>query len=388
MKNNFTKTDKILLIVMILLCIIGLIMVFSSSSISAILRYNKSTTYFFIRQLIFLVVAFIGGLIILKIPTKWYKSVSWFLIVGVTIVLALLLFYGKITNHVQSWFYIPGTGFAIQPSEFAKSFLIIFMACFYNLLYKKRVTNIYLYLIPASIALILGVLIMMQPDFGSAAILLGIAFCIFISIPTVKGNIRKIIAILGIGAVILVLGLLYSGKEILNSEQMSRFNFKEPCQRYQEKTGYQVCNGFIAINNGGLTGVGIGKSTQKYLYLPESHTDFIFAILVEELGLLTGIFVIILYIILLYRILIIARDAYNLRNSILAYGVFWLFAFHIIINLSGMLAIFPLTGVPLPLISYGGSSTLNFVLMLFVVERVAIENKFEKNARNLEKLQN
>lgn len=388
MKNNFTKIDKILLLVMILLCTIGLIMVFSSSSISAILRYNKSTTYFFIRQLIFLVVAFISGFIILKIPTKWYKSISWFLIAGVTVVLALLLFYGKITNNVQSWFYIPGTGFAIQPSEFAKSFLIIFMACFYNMLYKKRVTNLYLYLIPVSVALILGVLIMMQPDFGSAAILLGIAFCIFISIPTVKGNIRKIIAILGIGAVIFVLGLLYSGKEILNSEQMSRFNFREPCQRYKEKTGYQVCNGFIAINNGGLTGVGIGKSTQKYLYLPESHTDFIFAILVEELGLLTGIFVIILYIILLYRILIIARDAYNLRNSILAYGVFWLFVFHIVINLSGMLAVFPLTGVPLPLISYGGSSTLNFVIMLFVVERVAIENTFEKNARNLKKLQN
>ena len=387
MKKTFAKLDKPLLIAMILLCIIGLIMVFSSSSVAAILRYNKAPTYFFIRQLIFLVVAFIGGLFILKIPTKYYRTPSLLLIVGVIVVLTLLLFYGKLTNHAQSWFYIPGTGFAIQPSEFAKSFLIIFMACFYNFLYKKRVDNIYLYLIPISIAGILGILILMQPDFGSAAILLAIAFCIFISIPTVKGNIRKIIMILGIGAIILVLALLYSGKEILNSEQMSRFNFREPCQRYQEKTGYQVCNGFIAINNGGLTGVGIGKSTQKYLYLPESHTDFIFAILIEELGLLSGIGVLALYIILLYRILKIARDAYNLRNSILAYGAFWLFTFHIVINLCGMLAILPLTGVPLPLISYGGSSTLNFVLMLFVVERVAIENKTEKNAQELKKLQ-
>ena len=262
------------------------------------------------------------------------------------------------------------------------------MATFYYYLYKKKIDNIYLYLIPISIAGILGILILMQPDFGSAAILLAIAFCIFISIPTVKGNIRKIVTILGVGAVILVLILLYSGKEILNSEQMSRFNFKEPCSRYKEKTGYQVCNGFIAINSGGLTGVGLGKSTQKYLYLPESHTDFIFAILVEELGLLTGIFVLILYAIMLFRILKIARDAYNLRNSILAYGTFWLFAFHIIINLCGMLALFPLTGVPLPLISYGGSSTLNFVLMLFVVERVAIENNIEKSAREIKKLKN
>lgn len=388
MKKTFTKLDKPLLIAMMLICIIGLIMVFSSSSVAAILRYNKAPTYFFIRQLIFFIVAFIGGLFILRIPTKYYRTPSLLLIIGVIVVLTLLLFYGKLTNHAQSWFYIPGTGFAIQPSEFAKSFLIIFMACFYNFLYKKRVDNIYLYLIPISVAGILGILILMQPDFGSAAILLAIAFCIFISIPTVKGNIRKIITILGIGVVILALALLYSGKEILNSEQMSRFNFREPCQRYQEKTGYQVCNGFIAINNGGLTGVGIGKSTQKYLYLPESHTDFIFAILVEELGLLSGIGVLTLYVILLYRVLKIARDSYNLRNSILAYGTFWLFTFHIVINLCGMLAIFPLTGVPLPLISYGGSSTLNFVLMLFVVERVAIENKIEKDARELKKLQN
>ena len=383
MRKTFSKIDKILLFSMILLCIIGLIMVFSSSSISAILRYNKSTTYFFVRQIIFLGVAFFGGIIILKIPTKWYKKVSWILIIGVIATLILLLFYGKITNHAQSWFYIPKTGIAVQPSEFAKSFIIIFMATFYYYLYKKKIDNIYLYLIPISIAGILGILILMQPDFGSAAILLAIAFCIFISIPTVKGNIRKIVTILGVGAVILVLILLYSGKEILNSEQMSRFNFREPCSRYKEKTGYQVCNGFIAINSGGLTGVGLGKSTQKYLYLPESHTDFIFAILVEELGLLTGIFVLILYAIMLFRILKIARDAYNLRNSILAYGTFWLFAFHIIINLCGMLALFPLTGVPLPLISYGGSSTLNFVLMLFVVERVAIENNIEKSAREI-----
>ena len=388
MRKTFSKIDKILLFSMILLCIIGLIMVFSSSSISAILRYNKSTTYFFVRQIIFLGVAFFGGIIILKIPTKWYKKVSWILIIGVIATLILLLFYGKITNHAQSWFYIPKTGIAVQPSEFAKSFIIIFMATFYYYLYKKKIDNIYLYLIPISIAGILGILILMQPDFGSAAILLAIAFCIFISIPTVKGNIRKIVTILGVGAVILVLILLYSGKEILNSEQMSRFNFREPCSRYKEKTGYQVCNGFIAINSGGLTGVGLGKSTQKYLYLPESHTDFIFAILVEELGLLTGIFVLILYAIMLFRILKIARDAYNLRNSILAYGTFWLFAFHIIINLCGMLALFPLTGVPLPLISYGGSSTLNFVLMLFVVERVAIENNIEKSAREIKKLKN
>jgi len=388
MKKTFSKIDKPLFFITILLCSIGLLMVFSSSSVAAVLRYNKPSTYFFIRQLIFFIASFIGGMIIINIPTKWYKSISWLLIAGITAVLVMLLLYGSITNHVQSWFYIPGTGFAIQPSEFAKSFLIIFMAVFYNHLIKKKISNVYLYLIPLSVAGIIGVLILMQPDFGSAAILLAIAFCIFISIPMVKSNLPKIMMILGIGVVILVAALLYSGTEILNSNQMERFKFQNPCQRYKEDTGYQVCNGYIAINNGGLTGVGIGNSTQKYSYLPESHTDFIFAILVEELGLLAGIGVLLLYALMLYRILKIAKDSYNLRNSILAYGTFWFLVFHIIVNLCGMLSILPLTGVPLPLMSYGGSSTLNFVAMIFIVQRVAIENKTTKYKLELKNLAN
>ncbi len=388
MKKTFSKIDKPLLIVTILLCGIGLLMVFSASSISAIHRYNKSITYFFVRQLAFIIASFIGGFIILHIKTKWYKKIHWFLIIGITIVLASLLVYGEITNHVQSWFYIPHTGFALQPSEFAKSFLILFMAIYYNKLIKNKNATIIQYLIPLAIAFVIGILIAMQPDFGSAMILLAIAFCIFISIPMAKSNLPKIMLALGIGGILLLLALVYSGAEILNSDQMSRFNFRNPCQRYTEESGYQVCNGFIAINNGHFTGVGVGNSSQKYLYLPESHTDFIFAILVEELGLFMGIFVLTLYIFLLYRILKIAKEAYNLRNSIIAYGTFWLFTFHIVINLCGMLALLPLTGVPLPLMSYGGSSTINFIGMLFLTQRVAIENKETKYQLELKKLTN
>ncbi len=388
MKKTLSKIDKPLLIVMILLCSIGLLMVFSSSFATADLRYNFSPTHFFIRQLIFFIISFIGGFIILFIPTKWYKSVSWLGILGVIAALILVLIYGTITNHAQSWFYIPVINFAIQPSEFAKSLIIIFMAVFYNNLIKRKNVNIYFYLIPLIVVGIIALLILMQPDFGSALILLAIAFCIFISVPIKKSKLPQIMMVIGIGAVLLVIVLLYSGANILNSMQMQRFNFQNPCQRYKEDTGYQVCNGFIAINNGNLTGLGIGNSTQKHLYLPESHTDFIFAIIVEELGLITGILVILLYIILLYRILKIAKDAYNLRNSILAYGTFWFFTFHIIINLGGMLAIMPLTGVPLPLLSYGGSSTLNFIAMLFVTQRVAIENKKTKYELEIKKIIN
>lgn len=386
LKKVFSKLDKPLLIVTILLCCIGLLMVFSSSSVAAILRYHKSSTHFFIKQLIFFIGSFIAGFIIIRIPTKWYKSISWIAIFGIIGLLFALLLYGSITNHVQSWFYI--AGFAIQPSEFAKSIIIIFMACYYNSLLKRKTTKIIFYLIPLLLVGVIGFLIMMQPDFGSALILLAIGFCLFISVPIPKSNLPKIMLGLGIGAVLVVVLLLYSGTEILNSDQMARFKFQNPCQRYKEDTGYQVCNGFIAINNGGLFGVGIGKSTQKYLYLPESHTDFIFAILIEELGLLAGIGVLMLYGILLYRLLKIAKEAYILRNSILAYGTFWYFVFHIAINLCGMLALSPLTGVPFPLMSYGGSATLNFVIMLFISQRVAIENKNTKYNLELKKLSN
>ena len=162
--------------------------------------------------------------------------------------------------------------------------------------------------------------------------------------------------------------------------------FQNPCSRYTETTGYQVCNGFIAINNGGLFGVGLGNSTQKYLYLPESHTDFIYPIIVEELGLIFGIFIIIAYFIMLLRILKIARNSENLRCSVIAYGTFWFLTLHILINLLGVLALIPLTGVPLPLLSYGGSFTVNIIVMLFLVQRVKIENEINKTKREIKAL--
>ena len=243
-------------------------------------------------------------------------------------------------------------------------------------------------MIPVAISLLIAVLIAMQPDFGTALIICGIVFFVFISLPFVKENLVKILKIGAVCLVVASFALLYSGAEIFNSRQLQRFEFRNPCERYQDNTGYQVCNGFIAIHNGGLFGVGLGNSSQKYLYLPESHTDFIFPIIVEELGLIIGITLIIGYVIMLWRILKIARSAENLRLSILAYGVFLYLLFHILINLLGILALIPLTGVPLPFLRYGGSFTINVVIMLFVVQRVNIENKTIKAKREMAKITN
>ena len=387
MKKLFSKMDIWLLIIMIIYSIVGLIMIFSASSVSTVLRYHVPQYHFFFRQAIFLFGSFVlGFLIVIRFPTSKYKYIAPLAIVGIIVALVGLFAYGRITNNAQSWYDLGP--FALQPSEFSKSIIIVFLAVAYSRLEKKKVNNIYAFLIPVAICLFIAVLIALQPDFGTALIICGIVFFIFISIPYVKQNFIKVLKIGVVCLVVAALALLYSGAEIFNSRQMKRFEFRNPCERYQEDTGYQVCNGFIAIHNGGLFGVGLGNSSQKYLYLPESHTDFIFPIIVEELGLLVGVLLIVGYMIMLWRILKIARAAENLRLSILAYGVFLYLLFHILINLLGILALIPLTGVPLPLLSYGGSFTINVVIMLFVVQRVNIENKTIRAKREMASITN
>ena len=144
-----------------------------------------------------------------------------------------------------------------------------------------------------------------------------------------------------------------------------------------EEGGYQICNGFIAINSGGLFGVGIGNSKQVS-YIPESHTDSVFAIIAEEYGfiLCTGIFL--LYILVLYRIFRLASISKTIRGKYICLGIGTYIALHIIINLGGLFGSMPLTGVPLPFLSYGGSYTISLVCSLAVVERLAIEKQNEK----------
>lgn len=385
MRKLFSKMDIPLFIMVVLYVALGLVMIYSASNITAVVRYGYQPYHFFIRQAIFVLVSFfIGFLIVLRFPTRNYGSLAWplvFLLIGS---LALLFVKGKIAGGAISWFDLKY--FKVQPSEFAKSILVIFMAIYYNKLHYKKVKNIYAYFVPLGFAAIIIGLVFMQPDLGSAAIIAGIVFLTFISIPVVQNNIMKFIKIIAIGCILAMVAFLYSGNDFLSSIQKGRLNFRNPCSRYTETTGYQVCNGFIAINNGGLFGVGLGNSTQKYLYLPESHTDFIFPIIVEELGLVTGIIIILGYAYILSRILKIAKTSENLRCSILAYGTFWYFTLHILVNLLGVLALIPLTGVPLPFLSYGGSFTVNAIIMIFVVERVNIENKINKTKREIKAL--
>lgn len=385
MRKLFSKMDIPLLLLTIFFIVVGLVMIYSASSVSSVVRYGYEPYHFFIRQAIFVLLSLIFCFIfILRVPTRTYQALAWPAVIIIIISLIYLFVNGKITNNAISWYDLKF--FSLQPSEFAKSILIVFSAVYYNKLYYRKVKNIYSYLIPLGFGVIIAGLVAMQPDLGSAAIIGGIVFLTFISIPIVQNNLLKFIKIFAVAIVLAVIVILYSGNGILNSMQMDRLTFQNPCSRYTETTGYQVCNGFIAINNGGLFGVGLGNSTQKYLYLPESHTDFIYPIIVEELGLIFGIFIIIAYFIMLLRILKIARNSENLRCSVIAYGTFWFLTLHILINLLGVLALIPLTGVPLPLLSYGGSFTVNIIVMLFLVQRVKIENEINKTKREIKAL--
>ena len=384
MKALFRKMDKPLLFFMVLYSIIGLIMILSASSVSSVLRYNVSPSYFFIRQLLFVLGSFfLGMVLVLRIPTKKYRFLAPLYLLGVFGLLFLVFGYGIIAGGAQSWLDLGF--FNLQPAEFAKTALILYMAVFYEKSIKKRKPFVYNF-IPIILAIIIFFLVAMQPDFGGAVIIAGIVFFTFLVIPFEKESKVNLIKYLGFAAIIGGIALLYSGSDIFNSTQLARLKFQAPCQRYMEDTGYQVCNGFIAFHNGGLFGVGLGNSSQKYLYLPEAHTDFIFPILVEELGLLVGILIIVGYAYILYRILKIAKEADSIRNAIICYGTFIYILLHLLINFMGILALIPLTGVPLPFLSYGGSFNMNVILVLFVVERVAIENKQNAEKREMARL--
>jgi len=382
MKDKFNKIDKTLLFVTIILTVLGLIMIFSSSSIAAVLQYGNTEYYFFKKQLIVVLAGFFLSFIIYFIPTDKYKELSVIGIVAIIAALIALKTYGSVTNNAQSWFRI--FGFSIQPSEFAKTFIILFLACVYGS--KKKFETVYNLFIPLIPCVVIFLLVCLEPDLGTAAIIAIICMFIFFSLPVGKDKMLNILKTSVIIIILFAVFALQTNQKYFTYTQSNRFNFKNPCNRYLEETGYQVCNGYIAIHNGGLWGVGLGKSTQKYLYLPEAYTDFIFPIVVEELGMVGGLVVLALYILLLFKILEIARNASNLRGSIIAFGTFGYILTHIGVNLGGILALIPLTGVPLPFLSYGGSFMINLMILLALTQRVAIETKENTYKKEVKKV--
>ena len=372
-----TKLDKPLLIVMLVFMVFGLIMVLSASSMASYMRYHNSIYFYLIRQGLFMLIGMIAFLIAIYFPTKLFKKTSPFMVVVLILSLFGLMVYGSVYNSSQSWYDLKII--TVQPSEIGKIIIILYLAYYYHK-HRDDLDNQWTLLKPIIISLIVIASVAMQPDLGTAFVIFGIVVLIFYALPLkrqTKGPINKIF--FG-GIILVILTIILTGGSFLRDYQLKRFQFMNPCERYEDKTGYQLCNSIIALKNGGLTGKGIGESTQKYLYLPESHTDFIFPIIVEEWGLIVGLIIIFAYMFILYRILKIAKKATDLGNGIIAYGVFAYLLFHIAINLIGVLNIGPLTGVPLPFLSYGGSYTITLLFSMGLVQRVHYES-YKKNKK-------
>ena len=370
-KRVLNKIDKPLLIISFICLVFGLMMVGSASSLKAYMKYQDSY-YFFKRQLIFICIGLFCAGIIISVPLKRWKNLVYLSVVGIIGLLAYVLVNDNVSNGVKGWLFIGS--FGIQPSEFAKTVLILYFAFIYSYLIKIRNISNTMKVLPYIVPLIFILLVFKQPDFGTMMVIMGITVVIFLIVPYDSKTKLIMTSSAVISVLILVVVMLLTGKGLSNS-QKSRFNYKDPCTRYRQKTGYQVCNGYIAINTGGLLGSGYGNSKQKFLYLPEAHTDFIFAIIIEEMGLVSGILMLAAYFIIIWRIIRIGRRSYNLFGTIICYGVASLISLHILINLGGVLGVIPLTGVPLPFYTYGGSFMINLLICLGLVQRVAVENK-------------
>lgn len=342
-KGNLKNPDFILLFVSMAIMLIGLIMVLSSSSLFA---YNstENSYFFFYRQLKWAAVGIVLGFLAYIIPYKYWKNISGVGIIA-TIILLLMVEYSSFavtlkgsTRWLEIW------GISIQPSEIAKLTIVVF---FSYILYRYHIRHLKDIILPLFVLGVIGMLILKQPDLGTT-IVIG-TVCAIMLLQTELPIIYFILAVPLIG----IPGYYY----IRNTEyQWNRIlGWLYPWE-YAQSFGYQQVHAQIAFGTGGLFGIGIGRSTQKYGFLPENYTDTIFAVIGEEFGFFGSAVTLLFFIVLISRGYIIARECPDRFGRLLAFGITSLIAVQTVVNLSVVTGLCPVTGITLPLVSYGGSS--------------------------------
>lgn len=348
---------KNLIISFFALSIIGVIMVYSASMIWAMYK-TGSSEYFLTRQLIFFLLGLAAYFFIVKIDASIYqkKKNIIILIAFVLLILVLIPGIGIVRGGARSWI---GFGdFSFQPSEYVKLAMIIFTA---NYLEKNKedITKLSTLLPILMVVILIFGLIMLEPDFGTGFILT-LTILAMILISGIKKRYTFMALIAGILVfLVLIISAPYRLQRI--------FAYLDP---YEDPlgSGFQIIQSLYAISPNGFFGRGLFKSFQKYYFLPEPQTDFIFAIIVEELGFIGGIFIIILFIILFYNGLLIAIRAKTLFQTYLASGIIFSIFIQFFINIGVVIGLLPVTGVTLPFLSYGGSSLImNFIMMGILV---------------------
>ena len=351
-KNNL---DFGMLITIIILLCAGIVMVASASSYYALSNYNNSN-YFLVRQLFFGIIGFIFMIIISNIDYKRYKKWGYlFYIICLVLLVLVLTPLGQTRNGAKRWLGFGALVF--QPSEIMKIGLVIGMSTYLSLNYKK-LNSFKGYIIPI-LMLLLVVIVMFMQKHLSGTIVMFVAACSIIFVSGIKVKARYIIAgIIAAAAMLAVFIFMPSGDstESGGSFRLDRIvSFLNP-EEDIKGGNWQAAQSLYAIGSGGIFGRGLGQSRQKYLWLPEAQNDFIFSVLGEELGLVGTVTVLALFSFFIYRGYRIAITAKDMYGSLLATGITSAFALQILVNIAVVTCTVPVTGMPLPFFSYGGTA--------------------------------
>jgi cell division protein FtsW len=339
------SVDRWLFTVTMLLVFVGLVMVFSASAVMAKDKYG-SPYAFLLRQVLWAVAGLVAMVVAMRVDYRRYKSPAVvFSLMGLTTLLLISVFFLDRSHNTHRW--IRGGGFSLQPSELAKPVLILFLA--YFLEGRTRSMDDWRNtLLPAAapVLVFLG-LIVLQPDLGTAIACSAIAACILF-----VAEMRMRYFGYAFGAALLPLYLLIFHVSWRRGRILA---FLNPYADRQG-TGFHIIQSLIAVATGGVTGTGLMEGKQKLFYLPEPHTDFIFAVTAEELGLVGAMFVVTLFAIFLWRGMRASGRTEDIFGRYLAVGITSMVVLQAFINISVVLGMMPTKGIPLPLVSYGGSS--------------------------------
>lgn len=378
-KKILKSYDYTLIGSILLLSLFGLIMVYSSSMIVSVMRYETDVDFFFQRQRLFLLAGILVFLVTMFIPYKLYSkpAILKSIVLGTFILLILVYIYGHTSNNAQSWIKIGP--FSIQPSEFAKMSVILYLSA----VYSRKQAYIHDFknavLPPIAFMAMVTFIVLIQPDFGTAFIIVLLSLSIILCSGISLFNLTRL-GILGAGIVSFVLLIITAiGKfdDVFSDERISRFTgFLDPFNNLQG-SGYQLINSYIAMGNGGLSGTGLGQSTQKYGYLPEPHTDFIISVIAEELGIIGVFIVLFLMGFIVVKGFLAAKNAKDKFGHLLAIGISSMITIQTVVNMGGATGLLPITGVTLPFISYGGSSLVILMASVGVLVNISMINRLQ-----------
>jgi rod shape determining protein RodA len=359
-KKAFKRFDFILLTVAILLSIYGLVIIYSATLNMETLRFVRTqgiATVIGLAAIVFFVFfdyQFLGKLYI-PIYVLSLSLLAWVLFMGV----------GDEQWGARSWLYIGGFGF--QPAEFVKVGLIISLAKYIDK-HKDDLNSPFTLLKILAVAFLPVILVLMQPDMGTAMV-----FVFIIAAMLFSAGIKW--KFIGLAIVIGLMSLPVIWMRLDDFQRDRIFNFLDP-ERDTTNTGYQALQGRIAIGSGKVFGRGLFRGTQtQFNYIPAKQTDFIFAVLAEELGFIGGAVLIFLYFILLYRIIKISKNSTDVFGSLMSVGLAGMFLFHIWENIGMTLGLMPITGIPLPFMSYGGTFQLINLISIGIVLSVGLHRE-------------